>query len=151
MLRDNITDARVVVISCAAYRSMCDALFEQFQSGAAVILYRMGEGYARKTFGAFSKIGLGRDDILQGLERLSYMAGWGKMRFHLVDEHNAECVVEKSAFLLRREDIGSNTCYFLSGVLAASASELFKRKFKAQEVMCESSGANLCKFKLSVE
>ncbi|MDG6994661.1 MAG: hypothetical protein JRN52_01955 [Nitrososphaerota archaeon] len=151
VLRDTVTDSRVIVMSCSAYRSMCDELYNQFQSGAGVILYRMGEGYASKMFAAFPKLGSSTDDLLRGLERLSYMAGWGRMKARVLDESNMECIAEKSAFVLRRDDIGPTSCYFLSGVLGATASKLFQRQFIAREVSCESGGAKLCRFKIEVK
>ena len=130
---------------------MCDELYNQFQSGAGVILYRMGEGYATKMFAAFPKLGSSTDDLLKGLERLSYLAGWGKIKVRVLDESNMECIAEKSAFVLRRNDIGPTSCYFLSGVLGAIASRLFQKRFISREVSCESSGAKLCRFKIELK
>ena len=50
VLRESLTQARVMLFGCSAYPSMCDALYEQFHSGAGVILYRMGEGYGQSSF-----------------------------------------------------------------------------------------------------
>ncbi|SRR5579875_622893 len=148
VLRDTVTSARVIVMSCSAYRSMCDALFDQFQSGAGVILYRMGEGYSRKLLGAVPKLGVDREQIIKGFERLSYLAGWGKLNLRLRDDLSAECIVEKCAFVLRREGIGPTTCYFFSGVLSSLAKELFKQEYRTKEVRCESSGSPFCKFEI---
>ncbi|MHB8567160.1 MAG: V4R domain-containing protein [Nitrososphaerales archaeon] len=148
VLRDSITSARVILMSCSAYRSMCEALFDQFQSGAGVILYRMGEGYAKKLLGAVPKLGVERDVIIGGFERLSYLAGWGKLNLRLKKDLSAECVVEKSAFVLRRADIGPNTCFFFSGVLSSIAKELLKQEYRTREVKCESSGSAFCKFEI---
>lgn len=148
VLRDTVTESRVVILSCSAYRSMCDELYDRFQSGAGVILYKMGEGYARKMTAALPKLGMNVQDLMTALERLSYMAGWGNMKVRVIDESNIECVVEKSAFVLRRNDIGPTSCYFLSGVLGATASRLFGKEFVAKESTCESSGAKLCKFRI---
>jgi hypothetical protein len=85
VLREGITGARVMIFSCSAYRSMCDALFDQFQSGAGIILYRMGEGYARKLIEALPKLGMSADDLIQGLKSLGFLAGWENFRLKLPD------------------------------------------------------------------
>ncbi|HZW57406.1 MAG TPA: V4R domain-containing protein [Nitrososphaerales archaeon] len=130
---------------------MCDALYDQFQSGAGVILYRMGEGYARKLLGAVPKLGLNTQAVIQGFERLAFLCGWVKLKFRTIDERNAECEVERCAFVLRRPDIGSTSCFFFSGVLSTVGRELLKNDFKVQEVSCESSGSPLCRFRLFVD
>ena len=96
VLRDSITNARVILMSCSAYRSMCDTLFDQFQSGASVILYQMGQGYAKKLIAASSKMGLSREEIISGFERLAFLSGWGKPKVRIIDENKVECVAEKS-------------------------------------------------------
>lgn len=148
VLRETITNSRVIIMSCSAYRSMCDALFDQFKSGAGVILYRMGEGYSKKLFGAVPKLGMTNEEVISGFERLAYLAGWGKINLQMIDSLNAECVVEKCAFVLRRGDIGQTSCYFFSGILSALASELLKREYRTMEMECEASGSAFCKFKV---
>lgn len=148
VLRESITNARVILFSCSAYRSMCDALYDQFQSGAGVILYRMGEGYAKKLLGAIPKLGLNRDEVIEGFEQLSFLAGWGKLNLRIKEDFSAECVVDKCAFVLRREGIGPTSCYFFSGVLGSVAKELFKQEYRAHEVKCESSGSPVCRFQV---
>ncbi|MDA4130608.1 MAG: hypothetical protein OK457_07540, partial [Thaumarchaeota archaeon] len=144
--RETVTGARVMIFSCSAYRSMCDALFDQFQSGAGIILYRMGEGYAAKLIEALPKLGVSPDDIGQALKSLGFLAGWGKFQFELASPENIKCTIEQSAFLLRREDAGPTTCYFFSGILGAVGGEIFKKKFIAKEVECASSGHKRCEF-----
>ncbi|MHB8565520.1 MAG: V4R domain-containing protein [Nitrososphaerales archaeon] len=146
LLRDSITNSRVVVMGCSGYRSLCDALYEQFQSGSSVILYRMGEGYARNLLSAVPKLGMNTEQVIHGFERLAFLAGWGKINLRIIDDSTVECVVEKCAFVLRRQDVGSTSCYFFSGVLGAVTSALFDKKFTAKEVKCETSGTPPCKF-----
>lgn len=43
-LREMVTNSRIILFSCPAYRSMCDSLYEQFKSRSGVILFRMGQG-----------------------------------------------------------------------------------------------------------
>ncbi|MDA4111571.1 MAG: hypothetical protein OK439_03470 [Thaumarchaeota archaeon] len=147
VLRESITGARVMIFSCSAYRSMCDALFDQFQSGAGIILYRMGEGYGRKLIQALPKLGMSADDMMQGLKSLGFLAGWGKFQLEVTAPENVSCFVEQCAFLLRREGAGPNTCYFLSGILGALGGEIYKKKFVAKEIKCASSGYKNCEFR----
>ena len=125
---------------------MCDALFDQFQSGAGIILYRMGEGYATKLIEAFPRLGMSSADVVQGLKSLGFLAGWGKFHFELAGRENVSCRVEQSAFLLRRNDAGPTTCFFLTGILAAIGSVIYNKKFTARETKCASSGQPSCEF-----
>jgi predicted hydrocarbon binding protein len=146
VLRESMASARVMIMSCSAYRSMCDALFDQFQSGAGVILYRMGEGYAQKLVGAIPKLGMSTEEAIKAFQHLAYLAGWGKLKLRIVNQTSGECLVERSAFVLHRQDLKDNTCFFFAGVLAATSTTLFGKPCTAREVKCASSGAPLCKF-----
>ena len=149
ILRDNFSNSRVIVFSCSAYRSMCDALYDQFQSGAGIILYRMGEGYGKKLVKGIPSLGLSREEMLRALEKIAYLAGWGKIVLSVENPKLAEAIVEDSPFKLRRDDIGSVSCHFMSGVLAGGASELFSDEFKVQETKCASKGEHqVCRFKI---
>ena len=127
---------------------MCDALFEQFQSGAGVILYRMGEGYARKLVEALPRLGISPEEVLQGLKRLGFMAGWGKFQFLVNDDETVNCTVDNSAFVLRREGAGPTTCYFLAGILSAVGTVISGKRYIARETHCSASGEATCAFKL---
>jgi len=148
VLRDTITNARVLVISAAGYRAMADSLFDHFSSGAGVILLRMGEGYARKVLGSFSSVEEPQQQLIEGFQQLAFLAGWGKVNLRISNDAEAECVVEKCAFVLRRSDIGPTSCYFFTGMLSGIGSELMKKKFKAQELKCATGGSSVCKFKI---
>lgn len=111
-LREILTNSRVILISCPAYRSMCDALYEQFRSGSGVILLRMGQGYARKLTEGISKLNLTTEEAIRVYQKLSYLAGWGSVRIMIEDEKRAMCTVRKSPFVLRRNDVGSTSCFF---------------------------------------
>jgi predicted hydrocarbon binding protein len=152
VLRDTLTNSRVMILSCSAYRCMCETLFDTFKSGAGVILYEMGFGYSRKLAETISKLQLSIADALQTMEMLARAAGWGRLTVRMLDEDSrAECVVVKSAFVVRRNDIGPVSCHFLAGVLGGAASQLFDAKFKARETACASSGAQVCKFEIARE
>ena len=146
VLRESITNSRIVIFGCAAYRSMCDSLFEQFQSGSSVILYRMGQGYARKLVETVSKLNLQQEEAIKVYEKLSYLAGWGNVKIKTIDEKKAVCTVRKSAFVLRRSDIGLTSCFFFSGALSTIASSIAGKEFFAKEVECVSGGSEYCKF-----
>ena len=148
VLRDNFSNHRVIIFSCSAYRSMCDALYDQFQSGAAIILYRMGEGYGRKLVQGVPQLGLSRDEMIEAFEKLAHLAGWGKLSVKITDEKNSEVIVEESPFLLRRQDIGPTSCHFLAGVLAGAASLLLGGEYKAQELRCASKEKGICRFRI---
>jgi predicted hydrocarbon binding protein len=148
VLRDNFSNRRVIIFSCSAYRSMCDALYDQFQSGAAVILYRMGEGYGRKLVKGVPQLGLSREEMIEAFEKLAHSAGWGKISIKITEEKNGEVIVQESAFLLRREDVGPISCHFLAGVLAGGASELLEGEYKGQEIRCASKEAGVCRFRI---
>jgi predicted hydrocarbon binding protein len=151
VLRESLTDSRVMLLGCSAYRSMCDALYEQFQSGGGVILYRMGEGYGRKLASSIPLADMSREDAIQVFQKLALLAGWGDIKIKILDQKTAECIVHKSPFVLHRKDAGRVSCYFLSGVLSAIASALFTRKFTTREVLCEMSGSAVCKFLVTEE
>jgi predicted hydrocarbon binding protein len=146
ILREKITNVRVIIFSCAAYRSMCDSLFEQFQSGAGIILYRMGQGYARKIVEAIEKLDLPEDDAAKMYQKLAYWAGWGNTKIYVEDKNRAFCTIHRSAFVLRRKGIGNTTCFFFSGVMSTIASSILKRDFTAKEVQCEAGGFDHCRF-----
>jgi predicted hydrocarbon binding protein len=146
-LRDSFSNRRVIIFSCSAYRAMCDSLYDQFQSGAGVILYRMGEGYGRKLVKGMPELGLSKEDMVDALSKLSYVAGWGKLTIKVSEDGSSDAVLEESAFTLRREGIGETTCYFMSGVLAGGASEIFGTVYKTQEMKCASRGeSKVCRF-----
>src|ERR1700730_185524 len=149
VLREFLTNSRVMLFGCSAYRSMCDALYEQFQSGAGVILYRMGEGYGRKVAAAIPISEMSREDAIKVFQKLALLAGWGNVKIKILDEKTAECIVHKSPSVLHRNDAGNVSCYFLSGVLSAIASALFRKKFTTREISCEITGGNACKFLVS--
>jgi predicted hydrocarbon binding protein len=149
ILRTPPANARVILFSCSGYRAMCDLLYEQFQSGASIILYRMGEGYARRLVESVSLEDLNRDEILNVFQKLALMAGWGNMHLRILDERTAECIATDSPFVLHRNDVGHVSCFYLSGILSGIASALFKSKFAATEVSCKSSGSPLCRFTIS--
>jgi predicted hydrocarbon binding protein len=127
---------------------MCDALYDQFQSGAAIILYRMGEGYGRKLVMGLPQLGLSRDEMIQTFQKLAHLAGLGKLSIKTIDQKNAEVIVEESPFLLRRQDIGPVSCHFMTGVLAGGAGELFSGEYKAQELRCASIESGICRFRI---
>ncbi len=152
VIREAYTAARVMIWSCSAYRSMCDALYDQFQSGAGVILYRMGEGYGAKLSKAIPTLILSPEMVIQVFEKATSSAGWGKLQLKMADKRSAECIVENSAFLLYRNEIGPVTCHFLAGVLGGVWSGIFGKETKVQEVKCGARGnRKVCKFKLSTE
>jgi predicted hydrocarbon binding protein len=148
ILRDNFSDRRVIIFSCSAYRSMCDSLYDQFQSGASIILYKMGEGYGCKLVKGLAKLNLPMSDSLGAFQKLSHSAGWGKISIKITNENNFDVIVEDSPFILRREDIGPVTCHFLAGVLGGGASEMMKVEYKAQEIRCASKEAGVCRFRI---
>jgi predicted hydrocarbon binding protein len=130
---------------------MCDELFEQFQSGASVILYRMGEGYAKKVSEAFPKLGLSPEEVMLAVKRLGYIAGWGKFQFDLSNPDSVDCTVEDCAFVLRRKDAGDTTCYFLSGILGTIGTQIYGKKYIAREMTCAASGGPMCRFKVTAD
>jgi predicted hydrocarbon binding protein len=127
---------------------MCDALYDQFQSGAGIILYRMGEGYGNKLVKSLAKLDLSQEEKIQAFEKLAHLAGWGKLSINVDGSENGEVVVEDSPFILRRQDIGPNSCHFMAGVLAGGASELFGSAYKAQELRCASKDGGVCRFRI---
>jgi uncharacterized protein len=149
-LRDVLTNSRVMIFSCSAYRSMCESLYEQFQSGASVILYRMGEGYARELLKGYPKEGKASAEMIKGLEGLARLAGWGNVRIRIIDERSSECIVQSSAFIFIRENTGESSCHFFAGVLAGVASGIFEKDFIAHEILCQGSGSTVCKFKIQL-
>ena len=148
IVRENLLNSRILIFSCSAYRSMCDELYEQFQSGASVILYRMGKGYARKLAAAIPKLGSTEQSAIDGFVHLARLSGWGEIHCRISNETSADCVVRNSPFVLNRPNIGRTSCYFLSGVLAAVASDIYGKKFDAQEIECETQGTAYCRFKI---
>jgi predicted hydrocarbon binding protein len=148
-LRDTLTGARVMIFSCSAYRSMCDTLFDRFESAAGTILYGMGQGYGSKLFRSISKLGLSSEDVIEALSKLASGAGWGILSVKIVDDGDAVCTVAKSPFVLRRTDCGPTTCYFLSGIFAALGTELMGGNIQAREVDCAAGGSSVCRFHLS--
>lgn len=84
---------------------MCDTLFERFRSGAGTILYAMGEGYWKKLFLSFSEYELHRDETIAALTALADIAGWGTLSVNVIDDNNAVCIVRKSPFVLRRNEV----------------------------------------------
>lgn len=152
VLRENLSNHRVFIFSCSAYRSMCEALYEQFQSGAGIILYRMGEGYGTKLVKGVPQLALSKEEMIEAFSKLSHLAGWGKIVINLNNSpgKEAEAVVEGSPFIVWRKGISPTTCFFLSGVLAGAASELLGGEYKAVEVKCASDEqSKVCKFKIS--
>jgi predicted hydrocarbon binding protein len=149
ILRENFSNRRVIIFSCSAYRSMCDALYEQFQSGAGIILYRMGEGYGSKLVRGLSGLDLSEEEKIQAFEKLAHLAGWGKLAIKVdEDKKSGEVIVEESPFTLRRHDIGPISCHFMAGVLAGGASELFGTEYKAQELRCAAKDGGVCRFRI---
>jgi predicted hydrocarbon binding protein len=149
VLRASPTNARVFMLGCSGYRAMCDLLYEQFQSGAGAILYRMGEGYARKLVAAMPLDIMSREEAVKIFQRLAMLSGWGNIKLKVVDEKTAECTVTDSPFVLYREDVGSTSCYFLSGILSGVASALMGTKFTAVETLCKARGSTCCKFNIT--
>lgn len=146
VLRENMSKSRVIVMSCSAYRSMCDALVEQFQSGSEIILYSMGQGYAKRLVEAIEALELPLEEAIKVYQRLAYMAGWGNIKLSILDDRHAECTVQRSAFILRRQDLRKTTCYFFSGVLATVASSLNGSKSISKELECKVGGFERCRF-----
>ena len=57
---------------------------------------------------------------------------------------NAWCTNHHLSFIEKiREKV---SCYFLSGILSATASVLFGKKFTTREVLCATAGPTSCKF-----
>jgi predicted hydrocarbon binding protein len=149
VLRENIGNHRVFIFSCSAYRSMCEALYDQFQSGAGIILYRMGEGYGKKLVKGVPQLGLSSEEMIEAFSKLSHLAGWGKIMINFIPGKDSEAIVEGSPFLLWKKDIGPTSCFFMSGVLAGAASELLDGEYKVQEIKCASEDdTKVCKFKI---
>jgi len=145
-LREVVTNSRIILFSCPAYRSMCDALYEQFKSGSGIILFRMGQGYARKLTEGISKLNLTIEEAIKVYEKLSFMAVWGTVKILIEDDRRAMCTVRKSAFILRRNDVGPTSCFFFSGALSTIASSMAGREFVAKEIECVTGGYEYCKF-----
>ncbi len=147
-LREKTTNAHVFVFSRSAFRSMCDLLYERFQTGASVILYDMGEGYGKKLSNGLMKRGLNAERTLKAIEDLAYSAGWGKFRLKVQDNGDIVCDVSNSMFTLVRKETGSKSCYFLDGLLAGNASGVFRKDFRAEELECVAGGKSSCKFRI---
>jgi len=116
---------------------MCDSLFEQFQSGSGVILYRMGQEYARKLVEGVAKLNLSPNEAIKVYRRLALLAGCGNVKINVDLENvveSSECTVHCSAFVLRRKDAGKTTCFFFSGGLSTIASSLVGKPYVAKEV-----------------
>src|SRR5579863_3432426 len=111
-LREPLSQRRVIIFSCSAYRSMCDSLYEQFQSGASIILYKMGEGYGKKLVKGAALLQLSQGELIEAFEKLAHMAGWGRLSIKVNDPNSIDAVVEESPFLLRRDDAGPCSCHF---------------------------------------
>ena len=94
----------------------------------------------------FRNLGIVTQEVIYGFERLAFLAGWGEMHLRIIDDSTVECVVEKCAFVLRRQDVGSTSCYFFSEVVGAVTSALLDKKFTAKEVECETSSSPPCRF-----
>lgn len=151
ILRESMTNSRIILFSCSAYRSMCDSLFEQFQSGSGIILYRMGQGYARKLVEGVSNLNFPLEDTIKIYQKLSLAAGWGNVKIKVIEGQVPECTLHHSAFVLRRKNAGTTTCYFFAGALSTIASSLVKKEMVAvKEVECEAGGFEHCRFIINV-
>jgi predicted hydrocarbon binding protein len=147
-LRDKVTKAHVFVFSRSAFRSMSDLLYERFQSGASVILYDMGMGYGKKLATGLIKRGIDGENVLKTIEKLAFMAGWGKFNFTIVEKSDVVCTISNSMFTLLRKEAGSKSCYFVAGLLAGNVSGSFGKSYRAEEIECSAPKGEKCSFRV---
>ncbi len=145
-LKDAATRAHVFILSRSAFRSLQNTLYDKFTDAASLILYDMGEGYGGKLASGLLKRGLSLEETIKEVERLGYLAGWGREHFRILENAHAECVVKNSMFSLERKGL-ANSCFFLAGVFGGIWSAMHNnQQFFAKELECTVSGYDHCRF-----
>lgn len=148
MLKDRISSSHVFIFSRSAFRSMQSTLYDKFGSGAAVIMYEMGQGYGRKLGSGMLKRGLSSERAFHEIEKFGYLAGWTDSHFRVLSDMELECVARNSIFTIERPETKTKSCFFLAGALAGNVSAMLNTEFRAEETQCVVGGHEVCKFRI---
>lgn len=143
------TGIRANLISSHAWASMKSKMFQAFGSGAASILFGLGQFYGSESLGSFAKSQAKHPfDIFQLATDFGSATGWGKIK----TEFSADTLsinVENCCFCdgIR---MSSPVCYELAGIITEGLVTISKEQIQVKESECIAKGDPICKFEASI-
>lgn len=139
---------RALLLAAPAFAIMQEELYRVFSTGASIILMNFGRPYGKNLAISEKRYTDNPVNILNSLTRLAATAGWGRVTLagDKVYEDHLRVVVRNCVFCEYVEKRGTPSCYFLAGVIAGIAEELYGDQTRVSEEKCISKGDDHCEF-----
>ncbi len=148
IIRFRQTGIRANLLSSKAWASMKEKMFHSFGSGAASILYGLGQFYGSEALTSLGKLEEKPFDIFQYAVNFGLATGWGR----IVPEFSEGMLTVKIENCCFCEGIRMTVpiCYELAGIISAALSAVAKEQTPVKETQCIAKGDSLCSFEANI-
>jgi predicted hydrocarbon binding protein len=147
-IRFRQTGIRANLLSSKAWASMKEKMFLSFGSGAASILFGLGQFYGSEALGSLGKLQEKPFDIFQYAVSFGLATGWGR----ITPEFSGDMLTVRVENCCFCEGIKMTLpiCYELAGIISAALSSVSKEQIPVKEVQCIAKGDSHCSFRAGV-
>jgi predicted hydrocarbon binding protein len=128
---------------------MKEKMFQAFGSGAATILFGLGQFYGSESLGQVAKTQIKRPfDVFQFASDFGLATGWGKIR----TEFSTDTLVVKVENCCFCDGIKMDkpVCYELAGITSETLTLIAKEQVTVRETQCIAKGDALCEFEAGI-
>ena len=147
---------RMIVFSAEIFSQALAKLYELFSSGAALILYEVGQKHgqemasALKTMAEEAGVLLKPAQLIDLTLRYLQSCGWAIFHLKIASEAPLEAEVQAEELFEPMARFGKGFgCDLFRGELAGIFNTAYDKKVKVQEIACVAKGAPICTFKIA--
>ena len=126
-------------------------MFHSFGSGAASILFGLGQFYGSEAMDSFAKLQKKEQktiDIFQVAIEFGRATGWGKIT-PTFSSDMLTINVENCCFCDGMK-MSTPVCYEFAGIISETLSSLAKENISIKEMQCIGKGDSVCKFEATI-
>jgi predicted hydrocarbon binding protein len=145
VMSSKATGARIFVLSAKAWSQIERQLFSTFSTGASIFLVHLGEYYGRAMVREAKVQATEPEGAAKILAALSSASGWGELSVKGSLKGDTTFTVEMRNCVFCSQASQLRSCYFLLGVVAGAAGEIYGKQFEATEHQCGHNGSDVCR------
>ena len=145
VLNSSATGARIFILSAKAWSQIERQLFNTFSSGASIFLVHLGEYYGRAIVREAKIQAAEPEAAARVLTELAASSGWGDLTVKGSLQGSPTFTVEVRNCVFCSQASQLRSCYFLMGVVAGAAGEVYGKQFEATEHQCGHTGSDVCR------
>ncbi len=146
LIRRKPDGSRVFAVDSVGWVKLEHELVSTFDTGAAVILQRMGYSYGRHLGKVAKERGASAEDALDHLIQFSREEGWGKLSLNSGDPAlgDARLLVRGCFFCVHWKESATPVCHMLAGLAGGVIDEVTGTTHRILEERCSAKGDPVC-------